>query len=1245
MKNNFRVLLFLLTFLLIGTALTIRNSITDNDVLNLDTDNLNKNLHKKEKLVEDIFKDSILIKTFKNSERYPIQLREIANKYVDDNIFLYIYKNNKPIFWSTNLYIPESPITMADGISFIQTESFSFVLNKKKIDSEIDVLTLIPIEQNILRSNNDDKKKKFFNYLQANNLELANFNETDNIRNIYSISKNLLFSVTLKPGKYDNIYIHLQVICWLLATFLFLIVVFSSCKDLAEKGKPILSIIILGSILLLIRIFDLESGWISSHGNFNILQTSEYSYNYFSPNIWAYLLNIASIFSLIVYVINIRKHIIIPSSLKTPALSIIIYYLIICFLYFFYSYIFNQLATLITHSSTYIKSLAEFLYSHNLSNVHILIYALSIISLIIITDLILEFVDQLSLKAITTINVQLIVLIQFIIFNAIRDGFSIISVLIGLLIIIRPFDKILFQERNKSIHIITLITLALITSVKFSEANKHAQQNQMRHTISEIQAEEDIQAINKFKELEKKLFNDKQLINILQLAKSEEAEEIITSYIKKKYLTGYISQYDFKGFYFRDETPLGGYNLQILDKFREKVIGESIKVDQTNLFYKSQVTGVGVYEYFCILRLPLQNNENATLILDFTNKNSNEIFNLLTGQTSLAGNFQNTENNSYAIYRNGKLTSQKGNYIYSSKDIDLPQETNEFINYFSNDGYYHVVYRPNHQECIVVSKQEQPYWQFLAISSATFLLLYMLSFTMKIFMHIPTEYYSKEFKFKNINIQIKDLFNTIRYSTRIQTLVISSVVIVILISGLITFFSVRVQTKETREENRLKHIAEITSKLELKTLTDNSNDQIEYLKQTMQNLTNITVTDFNLYDNNGKLFYTTQPKIYEHNLLSTYINPNALIDLNIFKKIETHKIEKVLNFSYESVYAVIKNSNYNTIAYLNIPYYNSKEIDDESQNILLNTIFNIYTIIIIVFAFLSIYIANKITAPLQLIRKKLTSTNLDEKLNEPLYWEKNDEIGLLIKDYNYMLIKLEENARKLRNAERESAWREMAKQVAHEIKNPLTPMKLGIQQLSRSFRENDPKLNERFEKVTNSFIEQINALAHIANEFSAFAKLPDTNLVPLDIIEEILQSIEVFKHSKDTSIEFYNNTSTITSIVLADRDHTLRVFNNLIKNAIEANSSKKKHIIKINVNSIEQNWIKISIQDNGDGIPTELRGNIFKPNFTTKSSGTGLGLAFVKQTIDNMGGRIYFETKQFIGTTFFIELPLHQSQS
>ncbi|MGO3305935.1 MAG: ATP-binding protein, partial [Sphingobacterium sp.] len=310
-----------------------------------------------------------------------------------------------------------------------------------------------------------------------------------------------------------------------------------------------------------------------------------------------------------------------------------------------------------------------------------------------------------------------------------------------------------------------------------------------------------------------------------------------------------------------------------------------------------------------------------------------------------------------------------------------------------------------------------------------------------------------------------------------------------------------------------------------------------------------------------------------------------------------------------------------------------------SKNLLLNTILNIYTFIIILFGFIAVALSRKITQPLDIVRQKLAETQLSSKINEPLYWGRNDEIGMLIKEYNYMLVKLEESAKQLRDAEREKAWRDMAKQVAHEIKNPLTPMKLGIQQLVRTYNAGDPRFTERLQRISESIIEQIDSLSTIATEFSAFAKLPETNLTKINLIEEIIKAMNLFNSSTHTSILLTNNTNDHEVFILGDRDQVLRSFNNLFKNAIEASIGRKRVRIDVNLHYKDDKWIIIRIDDNGYGIPDEVIPNIFKPNFTTKSSGTGLGLAFVKQTVTGIGGRIRFITKANVGTTFFITLP------
>jgi nitrogen fixation/metabolism regulation signal transduction histidine kinase len=237
-----------------------------------------------------------------------------------------------------------------------------------------------------------------------------------------------------------------------------------------------------------------------------------------------------------------------------------------------------------------------------------------------------------------------------------------------------------------------------------------------------------------------------------------------------------------------------------------------------------------------------------------------------------------------------------------------------------------------------------------------------------------------------------------------------------------------------------------------------------------------------------------------------------------------------------------------------------------------------------------------------------------------------------------MIETLEENANKLAQSEREIAWREMAKQVAHEIKNPLTPLKLGIQMLDRSWRDKDVHFDDKFLKFSKSFLEQIDSLSRIASEFSNFAKMPELKLENLNLLEVLNRATQVY--SQMDHIQIITDELALKDFtVIADKDQLLRSFNNLLKNAIEAVTDGREGIINITGRTLN-NMIEITINDNGKGIHEDLKERIFVPNFTTKSSGTGLGLAFVKQAIENMGGNIYFTTEINVGTTFHIILPL-----
>jgi nitrogen fixation/metabolism regulation signal transduction histidine kinase len=242
-----------------------------------------------------------------------------------------------------------------------------------------------------------------------------------------------------------------------------------------------------------------------------------------------------------------------------------------------------------------------------------------------------------------------------------------------------------------------------------------------------------------------------------------------------------------------------------------------------------------------------------------------------------------------------------------------------------------------------------------------------------------------------------------------------------------------------------------------------------------------------------------------------------------------------------------------------------------------------------------------------------------------------------VKDYNKKLEELEYTAQQLAQSERESAWREMAKQVAHEIKNPLTPMKLSIQQLLRVYDPADPNSEKKLEKVATSIIEQIDALTKIANEFSNFAKMPRPNEVRMDLLPVLENVLEVFRQDAKSTIEL--KTTLDSAIIKADKDQMVRTFNNLIKNALQSIPEDREGLITVSLSNIE-NTIHIEVQDNGIGISAEKRSTIFVPYFTTKSNGTGLGLAMVKQIIENHKGTIYVESEVDKGSLFIIDLPV-----
>ncbi len=334
---------------------------------------------------------------------------------------------------------------------------------------------------------------------------------------------------------------------------------------------------------------------------------------------------------------------------------------------------------------------------------------------------------------------------------------------------------------------------------------------------------------------------------------------------------------------------------------------------------------------------------------------------------------------------------------------------------------------------------------------------------------------------------------------------------------------------------------------------------------------------------------------------------------------------------YQSSYSYIYDRQFKPIAILNLPYLADSTFYKKELEEFLGNLAKIYFVLFILAIFISYLLSRYITKSLKTINQVLEQTSFTQNNQKILLKNPNDEINQLIESYNKMVDKLEESAKKLAQTEREQAWRNMARQVAHEIKNPLTPMRLNIQSFQMTFDPDDPDIKHKFDEFSNMLIEQIDLMSKIASAFSDFAKMPQAKLQEGDLVSVIKNALKLYDPEE---VKFVSNKEKI--FFNFDKSQIQRVIANLVKNAIQAIPDNRKPDVLIAVKETDTQII-ISVTDNGTGIAQEHQSHIFEPKFTTKSSGMGLGLSIVRKIIENHNGKIYFTSNEEMGTTFIIE--------
>ncbi|MFY8181277.1 sensor histidine kinase [Flavobacterium chungnamense] len=405
-------------------------------------------------------------------------------------------------------------------------------------------------------------------------------------------------------------------------------------------------------------------------------------------------------------------------------------------------------------------------------------------------------------------------------------------------------------------------------------------------------------------------------------------------------------------------------------------------------------------------------------------------------------------------------------------------------------------------------------------------------------------------------------------------------------------------------------------------------------KDKIHELSDIHNVEINIYSLNGNLLKSSKAS-FSVDSISPPI-PKYIIKL-VQSSIEKRyvDIKSVDGIKNRSSYTQIKDDKFKPLGILNLPYVDDDSFyENEIQEFLIRLSQVYFFMLIIAFA-LAYFLASYITQSLKTISDKINETSLNQK-NEKIVIEANSrEINSLIKAYNAMVDKLEESATMLAQSEREQAWREMAKQVAHEIKNPLTPMRLTVQSFERKFNPEDPDLKQKLNDYTKTLIQQIDTMTSVASAFSNFASMPAQQNETLNVVEVVEFSLDIFN---EEYIIFESDEEEIITIM--DRTQLIRIITNLVKNAIQAIPDEKtEKSILVAVKRVENN-VNITVKDNGIGIELEYIEHIFEPKFTTKTSGMGLGLGIIKNIIENYKGTITFETELGKGTTFIVSLPI-----
>ncbi len=758
--------------------------------------------------------------------------------------------------------------------------------------------------------------------------------------------------------------------------------------------------------------------------------------------------------------------------------------------------------------------------------------------------------------------------------------------------------------------------LSLFTAVVCNYYGKQKERKSRIELAERLAEDRDPYSELLFGQIQKKIETDS--VIIAELKKRKPNDRFLEEYLKSTYFKDYWTQYEFQ--------------MTRCNKQQTLLIGEVPKEINCHDFFKQQIYSIGrptdyadfyaldfgiEYSAYlaCFNYLRGSDNEVTLYVELFSRIVASDVsyLDLLIDEY-----FSRTVLNSdysYAIYYCGELVKQNGVYSYPL-EVDWLSDVNDTSYFFRNyPDHSHLIYPLKNGRSLVLTYKQNP---LDVLSTFSFLFLFNSVFAVLFYLFVVLSGRHLHWNFR----------------TRLQGVMIQVLFITFILTGVSSLLYINGMNNRKNTDFQKEKAHSVLLEMEsryanFKTLPTNS-----ILNNDLLRLARIFFTDLHLYDQNGRLISTSRPEIFENSMVAPLIHPEAL---RVLRDEHSHfytQMEYIGALRYQSVYLPLRNNKNELLAYLDLSYFTREAEQRKEISNFLTAYINIYVILILLALITTFFISRRITNPLVLISRSLSNTKIGKR-NQKIEFKHQDEIGELVKEYNRMVDELEHSANKLAESERQAAWSEMAKQVAHEIKNPLTPMKLNVQHVLRAWNDKAPDFDERLERFSKSMIEQIETLSDIATEFSNFAQMPQPQDKAVDLKNVLQNTVELFTYGSQFEIRFHSQLQK--AIVHGDEKQLQRLFVNLIKNAIQAVDGKEG-TIEISLTEEAQHY-QVEIRDNGYGISDEMKERIFEPRFTTKTGGMGLGLSICKSIVESMHGDIFFETSHNEGTRFFVRFP------